>query len=78
MMMPYRIPRGRSDIKMVGRMFKGVRTIFKLCPGENCGSYGMIIGKKKRKCYYGDPQCWRGEVDRMIEMIVMWFRRKER
>ena len=42
----------------------------RLCPLEKCEHYSRAT-KYDRKCYYGEPQCWKGWVDLTIE--VLWL-----
>ena len=44
------------------------------CPLEKCQWYGDA-SKYGRKCYYGEPMCWRGWVDSIIEVIKLRFHR---
>lgn len=39
------------------------RSLFPLCKGAGCRWYGEAKSPNSRKCFYGDPQCWKGWVD---------------
>ncbi len=43
----------------------------KLCPGEKCYYYGHASDKYPRKCYYGEPMCWRGFLDQLWAIIKL-------
>lgn len=40
----------------------------KFCSGEKCLHYDDAT-KYGKKCYYGEPQCWRGWADLLIETL---------
>ncbi len=39
-----------------------------LCPKEKCPHYSRAT-QYERKCYYGEPQRWKGWADLMIEAL---------
>ena len=43
------------------------------CPHEKCEHY-LKATKYPRKCYYGEPQCWKGWLDLIIGLIILRFR----
>lgn len=45
-----------------------------LCNLENCEWYDKAK-PGGRKCYYGEPQCWKGWVDLFIGIIKLRFGR---
>jgi len=47
--------------------------MIRLCPGEKCQHYSKAT-RYPRKCYY-EPQCWRGWLDLMIDVIRMRFQK---
>ena len=49
---------------MVHKEWRG----FRLCPREECVHYREAT-KYPRKCYY-EPQCWRGDLSILKNMIV--------
>jgi hypothetical protein len=46
-----------------------------LCPQEKCRWYSESKPSGK-KCWYGQPQCWKGEVDIMIALLKMRFKKE--
>ena len=38
------------------------------CPREKCPHYSEAT-KYQRKCYYGEPQCWKGWADLLAETL---------
>jgi len=44
----------------------------RFCPREKC-RWWHDDSKYGRKCYY-EPQCWRGKLDLLIEMIKIWWK----
>jgi len=44
----------------------------RLCSEEKCRWY-TEAKKGGRKCWYGEPQCWRGWFDIFIHVIKMRF-----
>jgi len=42
----------------------------RFCPLEKCEHYSTAT-KYPRKCYYGDPQCWKGWWDLILK--VFWL-----
>ena len=41
----------------------------RFCPLDQCEHYGKAT-KYQRKCYY-EPQCWRGFMDEIIDLIKL-------
>jgi hypothetical protein len=46
-----------------------------LCPQEKCRWYSESKPGGK-KCWYGEPQCFKGYVDLMIVMLKLRFRKE--
>ena len=47
-----------------------------LCPQEKCPHYENAT-KYPRKCWYGEPMCWKGQVDIMVSLFKIRFRKRE-
>jgi len=45
------------------------------CPFEKCEHYSKAT-KYDRACYYGEPQCWRGWMDLIINLFKLRFTTK--
>ncbi len=48
-----------------------------LCPGDKCPGYSKALGKRGRKCYYGEPQCPLGWLDMFFNIIKIYLRLKK-
>jgi len=46
------------------------------CPLETCRWYAEAK-PGGRKCYYGEPQCWKGWLDMIILLIRLRFSRNK-
>lgn len=45
----------------------------KFCEYEECPHYSKAT-KYQRACYYGEPMCWRGWMDLILEALTIWYR----
>lgn len=46
------------------------------CTYEKCPHYSKAT-KYDRACYYGEPQCWKGWVDLLIETASLWLHKSK-
>jgi hypothetical protein len=47
-----------------------------LCKQDKCEHWGHAT-KYPRKCWYGEPMCWKGQVDAMLFIFKERFKKHE-